>query len=452
MPKKAKELSALAVSKIRQDGRYAVGGADGLYFRVVGDSRTWFLRIVTGTRLNKEGKMVVHRRDMGLGSYPSVSLAEAREKARAYRNQAREGTDPLEARKAAKAQAWLEAEQAKTFEECATQYIAANRAGWKNPKHAQQWESTLSTYVYPKLGKLPVALVDTGLVLGVLQQEVEADDDQSKAQFWYAKTETASRVRGRIESVLDWAAFRGFRKGENPARWKGHLEHELPPRSKVQRVKNHPALPYAELSAFMTELRKREGIATLALEFTILTATRSNEIFGATWDEIDQKAKIWTIPAGRMKADREHRVPLSDDAISLLEKVPRLENNNHVFPAARGGKLSNMSLTAVIKRIHEAELRAGRKGFIDPRQNKVVTTHGFRSTFRDWAGETTSYPREVCEHALAHKLADDTEAAYQRGDMLAKRAHLMKDWAAFCRMTPNTGAKVVTIKKAGHST
>lgn len=389
--------------------------------------------------------MVVHRRDMGLGSYPAVSLAEAREKARTYRNQARDGIDPLEARKAARAQAWLAAEQAKTFEECAAQYIAANRAGWKNPKHAQQWESTLATYVYPKLGKLPVALIDTGLVLNVLQQEVEADDGQSKAQFWYAKTETASRLRGRIESILDWAAFRGFRTGENPARWKGHLEHELPPRNKVQQVKNHPALPYTELGAFMAELRKREGVATLALEFTILTAARSNEIFGAIWDEIDWQAKTWTIPAKRMKAGREHRIPLSDDAITLLKKVPHLEGNNHIFPAARGGKLSNMSLTAVIRRMHEAAVKAGGTGFIDPRQNKVVTTHGFRSTFRDWAGETTSYPREVCEHALAHKLADDTEAAYQRGDMLAKRVRLMTDWARFCGLPSVTG-KVIALK------
>lgn len=432
MPKKAKELSARAVSTIKEDGRYAVGGVDGLHLRVAGISRSWVLRLAVGARTTTAGKTVPHRRDIGLGSYPEVSLADAREKAREYRKQVRDGIDPLEARRAAKAKAHLDKAKSKTFKECAETYIAANRSGWKNPKHALQWESTLATYAYPIIGHLMAPDIDTGLVLSVLQQG--AGENSTKTPLWLAKNETASRVRGRIESILDWATFRGLRKGENPARWKGHLEHELPAPNKVQKVKHHPALAYSEVGTFMAKLRKHQGISPRALEFAILTAARSNEVFGATWGEIDLNSKVWTIPSGRMKAEKEHRIPLSDDALVLLKAMPRLEGNDLIFPAPRGGKLSDMALTALIKRLHESEQRAGRKGFIDPRQDKVATTHGFRSTFRDWAGETTSHPREVIEHALAHKLADEVEAAYQRGDLLAKRSRLMTDWAQFCSL------------------
>lgn len=425
MPKKAKELSALAVSKIKAEGRHAVGGADGLHLRIAGASRAWVLRLAVGTRTDAKGNTVVHRRDIGLGSYPEVSLAEAREKARELRRQVRDGIDPIEERKATKIRAQLEAAKAKTFEECANAYIEANRAGWKNEKHVQQWQNTLATYAFQKIGRLPVAAIDTGLVLSVLQQETGED----KAQLWHAKTETASRLRGRIEAILDWAAFRGYRKGENPARWKGHLEQELPPRSKVQKVEHHAALAYVELGAFMAELRKREGISARALEFAILTAARSGEVRGATWAEIDLAGRIWTIPAERMKAGKEHRVPLSDDAVKLLEALPRIKGNNHVFPAPRGGQLSDMALTAVLRRMDYGGL----------------TQHGFRSTFRDWAGETTAYPREVCEHALAHKLADGVEAAYQRGDLLAKRARLMADWASYCGQV--VASNVVELKQ-----
>lgn len=434
MPKKAKELTALAVSKIKVDGRHAVGGAEGLHLQVLGDARSWILRAAVGTRVNKQGQSVAHRRDIGLGSYPDVTLAEAREKAREYRKQVSMGVDPVAVRKAARAKTLVEAEGLKTFEQCAPLYIAANRVGWKNAKHVQQWENTLATYIYPILGKVPVADINTGMVLNALLQEVEVRD--KKVPFWYAKAETASRVRGRVEVILDWAAFRGFRKGENPARWKGHLEHELPSRNKVQKVKNQPALPYTQLGSFLAELRKREGVSARALEFVILTATRSSEVFGVTWDEIDLQAKLWTIPKERMKAEREHRVPLSDEALSLLKELPRFVGNRLVFVAPGGGMLSDMSLTSLIRRMNVSELEAGRQGFMDPKQSRVVTTHGFRSTFRDWAGETTSYPREVCEHALAHKLADETEAAYQRGDLLVKRTALMADWAQYGRTVP----------------
>lgn len=414
MPRKAKELSALAVSKIKAEGRHAVGGVDGLHLRVAGASRAWVLRLVVGERTDANGKSVVHRRDIGLGSYPEVSLAEAREKAREHRKLVRDGIDPIEERKAAKARAKVEEAKGKTFEQCATAYIDANRAGWKNEKHIQQWENTLATYVFPKIGQLPVASIDTGMVLSVLQQKVTAAG--GTAPLWQGKTETASRLRGRLESILDWAAFRGYREGENPARWKGHLEHELPARNKVQKVAHHAALPYSELGAFMAELRQRQGVAVRALEFAILTAARSGEVRGATWSEIDLHSRIWTVPANRMKAGKEHRVPLSKEAVRLLKALPRIEGSNCVFPAPRGGQLSDMALTAVLRRMGRGDL----------------TQHGFRSTFRDWAGETTSYPREVCEHALAHKLADGVEAAYQRGDLLEKRAHLMADWASYC--------------------
>ena len=427
MPKKAKELSALAVSKLKTEGRYAVGGADGLHLRIAGASRAWVLRLAVGTRTDAKGKAVVHRRDIGLGSYPEVSLSEAREKARELRKQVRDGIDPIEERNATKLRAKLEAAKTKTFEECANAYIEANRAGWKNEKHVQQWQNTLATYAFPKIGQLPVAAIDTVLILNVLQQETGED----KAQLWHAKTETASRLRGRLESILDWAAFRGYREGENPARWKGHLEHELPARSKVQKVEHHAALPYAELGAFMVELRKREGLSARALEFAILTAARSGEVRGATWAEIDLPGRIWTVPAERMKAGKEHRVPLSDEVVKLLEALPRIVGNDYVFPAPRGGQLSDMALTAVLRRMEHGGL----------------TQHGFRSTFRDWAGETTAYPREVCEHALAHKLADGVEAAYQRGDLLAKRARLMADWARYCGTVQGNAENVVAMKK-----
>lgn len=420
MPRKAKELSALAVSKLKTEGRHAVGGVDGLHLRVSGESRAWVLRIAVGSRVGSDGRTTVHRRDVGLGGYPEVSLGEARDRARELRKQVRDGVDPVLKRQAAKVQLAVETAKAKTFEDCAVAYIDANRVGWKNEKHVQQWTNTLATYVYPKFGHLPVASIDTGMVLEVLQQSVGKDGET----LWLNKTETASRLRGRIESILDWAAFRGYRQGENPARWKGHLEHELPARNKVQKVEHHAALPYAEMAAFMAELRSKEGVSARALEFAILTAARSGEVRGSKWPEIDLQNKIWTIPAERMKAGKEHRVPLSSQVIALLKALPREENTDHVFLAPRGGQLSDMSLTAVLRRM-------GRSG---------LTQHGFRSTFRDWAGETTTYPREVCEHALAHRLADGVEAAYQRGDLLAKRAGLMSDWAKYCSAAPQKEA------------
>ena len=409
MPKRAKELSALAVARLKHEGRHAVGGAPGLHLRVAGGSRAWILRIKIGAR----------RRDIGLGPYPEVSLAEARDVARVYRKRVRDGGDPLDEKRQARAALRVNEAKAMTFEECAQSYIEAHKAGWKNEKHQKQWGASLKTYAYPKIGVLPVATIDTGLVLGVLRP------------IWTEKTETASRLRGRIESILDWAKVSGYREGENPARWRGHLDKLLPAPSQVQKVEHHAALPYADIGQFMVELREREGSSARALEFAILTAARSSEIRGATWEEIKLENKIWTVPADRMKADKEHRVPLSPPAIALLKAMPRLEGTEYVFPAPRGGMLSDAALTAVLKRM-------GRAG---------LTQHGFRSTFRDWAGETTAYPREVIEHALAHQLKDKSEAAYQRGDLLAKRSRLMADWAKFCATVGTGNLSAVAVSR-----
>lgn len=389
MPKKAKELSALAVSRLRGDGRYAVGGADGLHLRIVGDSRAWVLRI----------KVQDRRSDIGLGPYPEIGIADAREAARDYRKKVRGGIDPLHEKQLARAEARVERAKLKTFKECAKAYIEAHKAGWKNDKHSKQWTATLEAYAYPLIGDLAVSAINTALVLKVLQQDVGGKGEGP--QLWASKTETATRLRGRIESILDWAKVSGLRDGENPARWRGHLDKLLPARAKVQRVQHHAALPYGEIGAFMAELRTRSGISVRALEFAILTAARSGEVRGALWSEIDLKGRTWTIPADRMKAGKEHRVPLSDDALALLSKLPRVKDINYVFPAPQGGQLSDMALTALLRG-----------------DSRKLTQHGFRSTFRDWAGETTAYPREVIEHALAHQLKDKAEAAYQRGDLL----------------------------------
>ena len=418
MPKKAKELSAIAISKLKAEGRYAVGGADGLYFRIVGNSRTWVLRVTVGTRTNSAGKTAVHRRDMGLGSYPEVSLAEARDKARELRKLARSGIDPLEQKKRNKEAIHIQQRQAKTFRECAEVVIENKSREFKNIRHQAFWRSSLETYVFPALGDRIIETITRADVAAVLEP------------IWETKHKSARELRGRIEAVLDYAKAMEYRDGENPAAWKGVLEPIL---GRIKRtVKPQPSLPYAEIGIFMSELRKCEGMPARALEFAILTATRAGEVFGATYEEIDLQAKVWTIPAERMKAEKEHRVPLSDEAVNLLESLPRITNSRYVFPAAHGGLMSHKPISKIIKELHESAINAGGKGYIDPKQNCVATMHGFRSTFRDWAAETTAHPREVCEHALAHKLLDKVEEAYQRGDLLAKRARLMADWAQYC--------------------
>ena len=407
MPKIPKEMGPLEVSRLTSPGLHSVGGVTGLMLQVTATgARSWILRVKVGSK----------RRDMGLGAYPSVTLAQAREKAREKREMIEKGIDPIEMKKAAKSA--LLAAQVKeiTFKQSAERFIEAKRHEWKNPKHVAQWGSTLETYAYPVIGNLLVRDIDLSHVLKILEP------------IWKTKTETAARLRGRIENVLDWATVHKHREGENPARWKGHLDKILSMPSRIAKVEHHDALPYSEIGSFMAELRKREGIGARALEFAILTAARSGEVRGARWEEIDLDKSIWIIPAERMKMKKEHRVPLSQAAIDLLKSVPRLDTPN-IFPSSKNGMLSDMTLSAILRRM-----------------NIEAVPHGFRSTFRDWCAEQTAYPREVAEQALAHGLKDKVEAAYQRGDLFEKRRRLMDEWATYCG-TVNKSADVLPIRK-----
>lgn len=410
MGRTIEKLSALAVARAKDPGYYGDGA--GLYLQVSkSGTKSWIFRFTL------RGKA----REMGLGATHTVSLALARESARQHRLTIRNGKDPLEARIADRLDAKLERAKAMTFDDCAKAYIAAHRGSWKSAKHAAQWESTLATYAGPTIGALPVAAVDTALVVKVLEP------------IWQEKTETATRLRGRIESILDWATVSHFRTGENPARWRGHLDNLLANPSKVARVVHHAALPWAEIGTFMVDLRQRQGVAARAVEFGILTAGRSGEVRGARWSEIDLDGATWTVPGERMKAGREHRVPLSTAAVELLRHLPRL--GDVIFPGKKHeSELSDMSLTAVLKRMARID----------------ITMHGFRSTFRDWCAESAgnSFPREVCEHALAHSLPDKVEAAYRRGDLIEKRKVLMQVWADFCAIVPSS-ASVTPLRIAG---
>lgn len=387
------KLSPAQVAKINKTGRYGDGG--GLWLQVSKwGTKAWIFRYMI------DGKA----RQMGLGSVDTFTLKEARERARKTRQLVADGIDPVAAKQADKAARLAEKGKEMTFMDAAEKYITAHRAGWKNAKHSEQWRNTLETYAAPVIGKLNVADIETAHIMKVLEP------------IWTEKPETASRVRGRIEKVLAWATARGLREGDNPARWRNHLDHMLAPRAKVQKVRHHPAMPYADLPAFMERLRDVDFISARALEFTILTAARTGETIGAKWDEIDIENKVWTVPGDRMKSGREHRVPLSDRALEILNLLPR--EGDFVFPGARKGRpLSNMAML---------ELLRGMEG------TEGLTVHGFRSSFRDWAAERTNYPRELAEAALAHVLKDKTEAAYQRGDMLDKRCRLMRDWARYC--------------------
>ena len=420
MPKKAKELTALSVAKIKKNGRHAVGGVDGLHLRIVNDSRAWILRVVVGQRFDKDGKQLVHRRDIGLGSYPEVSLAEARTKAQEMKAQIRNGIDPIQQKQENLQALHIQKLRDRTFSECAKIVIANKSRELKNQKHIAQWSTTLETYISPILGDRVIGSINKVDIAKVLEP------------LWAEKNETAKRLRGRIETIFDYAKAMEYFEGDNPAEWKGNLEPILGNLKQVSRP--HPSLPYDQVTEFVHHLRQKDGISPKALEFAILTACRSGEILGATWQEIDFQNKVWTIPKERMKADKEHRVPLSEPAIELLKSIQTYtQSQGYIFPAPRGsGMLSDMSLTALIKRMHEQKFKENSLGYIDPKQNRVITTHGFRSTFRDWSADKTNYPREVCEHVLAHKLPDEVEAAYLRGAYLEKRKSLMADWAVFC--------------------
>jgi integrase len=389
------KLTALKVRRTAKPGLY--GDGKGLYLRVgEGNAKSWVLRYMLAGRAHA----------MGLGAAYDISLAEARELARKYRKLAKEGRDPIEHRRAERAGTRLAA-KAVTFKACAEAYIASHQTGWKGVRHAKQWERSLAVHGYSIMGELPVQAIDTPLVMRALER------------IWVEKTETAARLRGRIESILDYARAAGYRQGENPARWRGHLENLLPQRSKVHRAQHYAAISYARIPSFIAALQRRGGVADSALQFTILTAARSTEALAARWDEIDLEAKLWMIPAERMKADRPHVVPLSDAAIAVLDRMQEVRrvSGKFVFPGRRPGRtLGHGQMLRVIAAM-------GYQG---------VTTHGMRSSFRDWAGDCTDFPREVCEAALAHTIGDKSEAAYRRGSAIEKRRQLMAAWAQFC--------------------
>lgn len=400
MARQVDRLTAIAVSATKKPGMYPDGR--GLYLQVTSaTAKSWIFRYSLHGRA----------REMGLGPHPTIGLADARSKATDCRRLLVAGIDPIEHRRAEREAARLEANRQIDFETAAKAYIAAHRHGWKNPKHADQWEATLRIYVYPVFGSRSVQEIEVGHVLQVIEP------------IWHKKTETASRVRGRIEAVLDWSTARGYRRGDNPARWKGHVEILLPKRSKVRKVKHQPAMKYVEASAFMHSLQKRAGISSLAMQFLILTAARTGAVINARWAEIDVKARVWNVPdeQGR-KLTAPHRVPLSPPALAILELLHRdrlepLSPADHVFPGgSKGGGLSCNALLALLKRMGRDD----------------ITSHGFRSTFREWAAELTVFPREIAETALAHTIRDKVEAAYMRSDLFEKRRLLMSAWADFC--------------------
>lgn len=425
MTRLIEKLSPLKVNKTKKEGYHGDGG--GLWLQVSkSGSKSWIFRFTLNRR----------QREMGLGAVHTVSLAEARIKAREYRQMLQEGIDPLEMREEKKRTDALAMARMMTFDQCAKEYIASHRSGWKNAKHAGQWEATLATYASPVFGSFPVSEIDTSLVMKAL------------SPIWEEKTETAKRLRGRIESVLGWATTSGFRDGENPARWRGHFENLLAAPNKIKEVKHLPSLSWREIGSFMCALREQVGIAPRALEFLILTATRTSETLEATWDEIDLDTATWVIPADRMKAGIEHHIPLSIEAVNLLSRIPRVDK--YVFAGSSYGKpLSDMSLTAVLKRMHEISLKSGGMGWVDPKQeNRRITSHGFRSTFRMWGAESVShsFSREIIEFALAHQLPNKVESAYQRGTVFNKRVPLMQAWSDYCTKVQES-ASVTPIRK-----
>lgn len=391
MPRVAATLGPLAVKRLVDPGMHAVGGVSGLYLQVRSESaKSWILRAVVAQR----------RRDIGLGAYPAVSLAEARSKAQACRESIQRGVDPVVAKQAARSALARERARAVTFSDVAKRYITAHAAGWSNPKHRSQWENTLQAYVYPVIGAMVVADIDTPAVLRVLQP------------IWQSKTETATRVRGRVEAILDAATAQGLREGPNPARWRGHLALTLPARSKIAPPRHLKALPVDSVAGFYKRLLTQGGIGAVALRFLLLTCARSGEVRGARWSEVDLGRCVWTVPPERMKANREHRVPLSGAVVEILKSLPTREGL--LFAGMKGKPLSDMTLTALMRRL---------------KVNAVP--HGLRSSFRTWAADHTNHPREVCEQCLAHTTGSDVELAYQRSDLFEKRRQVMEEWSEF---------------------
>ena len=401
-------LSALAVGRLKNPGLYPDGG--GLYLQLSAlGGKSWVFRYKINGRT----------REMGLGPAHSITLTDARQKAAECRRMRVDRIDPIEARRSEEAKSRLEAAGAISFHDCARAYIEAHRPGWKNAKHAAQWTATLNTYAEPIIGNLPIAAVNTAMMRRILDP------------IWTVKPETAGRVRGRLERIIDWATVQGYRNGENPARWKGHLDILLPKGGKVRQVQHHPAMPYGEVAALMMALREQDGVAADALQFTILTAARTGEVIGAMWDEINFDDALWIVPASRMKGRRVHRVPLSVPALNILKRRKALSVTEFIFPGAKRRRpLSNMAMAKVLDRL----------GYCD------ATVHGFRSSFRDWASERTSYRWEVAEAALGHAIGNKVEAAYRRGDLLEKRRPMMNDWAAWCGSPAKADGKVQLVR------
>jgi integrase len=414
MPRPMHKLSQVQIGRaMRQQCTLNDGG--GLYFvSRPPNGASWIFRF------SRHGK----DRWMGIGQYPTVTLSDARARATDARRLLSGEIDPIENRRQQRAQSKLELARRMTFAQCAGQYITSHKTAWRSSKHSGQWDATLKTYVHPLIGNLPVAAIDTSLVMKVLQP------------IWDVKPETASRLRGRIEAILNWATTREFRTGPNPARWRGHLDNLLPARSKIAKVEHHAALPYTDIPGFMRELRTQEGLAARALEFLILTTARTGEVLGARWSELNLRDKLWTVPAARMKARREHVVPLSPRTVDLLKAITaeRHDPEGYVFPGQQSQKpMSNMALLMLLRRMGRGDL----------------TAHGFRSTFRDWAGDRTSFDVQTIEFALAHGISDKTEAAYRRGTAIEKRRQLMARWAEYCASPEAADAtKVVPLREA----
>ena len=412
MGRKAAEKGALQVARLAKPGMHFVGGVDGLALQILpSGGRSWILRLTVGEK----------RRDMGLGGFPDVPLSQAREAARQARAKVRAGIDPIEEARANTSKLKASQSAAMSFEQCAEAYIRSQEPKWANPKSSIQWRNSLKTYAHPHMGSLLVRDVDLPHVLAALEP------------IWQTKTETASRVRSRIQAVLDYAKACKYRTGDNPASWAGHLDKILPAPSKVRAIEHFKALPYNQIGYFMAKLRDADGIGAKALQFTILTAARSGEVRGAKWSEIDLDACLWVVPAERMKAKKEHRKPLSAAAVQVLKSLAKIVGTEHVFPAPRGGMISDATMGAVLERM-----------------GLDAVPHGFRSTFRDWAAECTNYPSEMAEMALAHLVSDKVEAAYRRGDLYMKRVKMMEDWAKFCATPSAIKGTVVPMQMALH--
>jgi integrase len=411
----ARGIHKLTGADLRRNGPGLYGDGGGLWLQITqgrdGPNRSWVQRYTFDGR----------RREMGLGPLALVSLAEARDRSLQVRKLLFDGTDPIANRKTERATRLAEAAKVVTFDDCLAGYLAAHRDAWRNDKHAKQWDIPLRQSISPLIGRLPVGEIDTPILVKALRP------------VWDRAPILGSRLRGKIEAILDWATVAGSRQGENPARWSGHLEHLLPPARRLAPIKHHPAMPYREVSAFLDELRKLDGAPARALEFVILTAARSGEARGARWDEIDFDDKVWIVPASRMKGAREHRVPLSSRALEIVEEMRRFgRGGEFIFPGRGGGCTSESGLHHVMKVLGRADF----------------TVHGFRSAFRDWCGECTNFPREVAEAALAHRVGNEVEQAYRRGDALAKRAKLMEAWASYCSRPAPAGATVTTLTRA----